>query len=345
MGRADTCSDGLFCQWLTWSKTTATASTTCSIMNGNPPYNINITTTYDSFPNEFDAFNELDSWNRASIWWGAMLLSMWFQGLRAQMAHMQDPQSTYDWGDITLNFDPTENIKELDFISYVGSFGMSNGTVHWLSSGEDHFRFHPLSNWNNSQIQPYLPQQIDGFAKSLYSTVMLDLGQTNGSNILTDPDALRYYLAAPFDANSSSDGVDSYNISFIGQPPVLASAAYNTLSITGNRTGHLGQKTATIYLEYVCQVPRMKGAGSLVVSVLVNDLVFLQTLWMIYCWVVGCWMTKKDSNTMVCEGCLQHMGKGPYELGRTAEVGSDADTTRLLVEQGETSRPRSAMSN
>lgn len=83
MGRADTCSDGLSCQWLTWSKTTATASTTCSIMNGNPPHNINITTTYDSFPNEFDAFNELDSWNQASIWWGAMLLSMWFQGLRA----------------------------------------------------------------------------------------------------------------------------------------------------------------------------------------------------------------------------------------------------------------------
>lgn len=88
MGRADTCSDGLSCQWLTWSKTKATASTTCNIDKGSPPYNIKVTITYDSFPNEFDASVELDSWHQASIWSGAMLLSMWLQGLRTQMVHM-----------------------------------------------------------------------------------------------------------------------------------------------------------------------------------------------------------------------------------------------------------------
>ena len=144
MWRADTCSAGLACQWLTSIQTTATASTTCNIMNGKPPYNINITTAYESFPNEFDAFIQLDSWNQASIWWGAMLLSIWFQGIRAQMAHMQDPQSTFHWGDVTINFDLTANIKDIDFISYVGSFGMSNGTVHWLSSDDDHLKLDPL---------------------------------------------------------------------------------------------------------------------------------------------------------------------------------------------------------
>lgn len=115
--------------------------------------------------------------------------------------------------------------------------------------------------------------------------VMLDMGQTNGSNVLTDPDALQYYLAAPFYVNSSPDGVDSYRINSLGQPPVLASVAYNTLSITGNSTGHLGLKNATLYSEYTCQIPQIKGAGYPIVTILVNDLVFLQTLWMIYCWL------------------------------------------------------------
>ena len=111
------------------------------------------------------------------------------------------------------------------------------------------------------------------------------MGQTNGSNVLTDPDALQYYLAAPFYVNSSPDGVDSYRINSLGQPPVLASVAYNTLSITGNSTGHLGLKNATLYSEYTCQIPQIKGAGYPIVTILVNDLVFLQTLWMIYCWL------------------------------------------------------------
>ena len=319
MGRADTCSDGPSCQWLTWSKTTATASTTCSIMTADPPYMVSITTTYDSFPNEFDAFVELDSWNQASIWWGAMLLSMWFQGLRAQMAHMQDPGASYDWGDITLHFDPTANIESMDFISYVGSFGMSNGIVHWLSPDEDHFSFNPLSTWNNSQIQPYLPQQIDGFAKAFYSTILVDLGQTNGSNVLNDPKALQYYLAAPFDVDRLKDGVANYTVNFIGRPPVLASAAYNNLA-TSNNTGRLRVKPATIYSEFLCQVPQKKGAGSLIVSIVISDLVFLHALWTLYCWVAGWWLTKTDSNAMMCQGCLQQQRRnGPYELMRTSD--------------------------
>jgi hypothetical protein len=315
-------------------------------MTADPPYTVNITTTYDSFPNEFDAFVELDSWNQASIWWGAMLLSMWFQGLRAQMAHMQAPDATYDWGDITLTFDPTANIESMDFISYVGTFGMSNGTVHWLSPDEVPFSFKPLSTWNNSQIQPYLPQQIDGFAKAFYSTILVDLGQTNGSNVLNDPKALQYYLAAPFDVNRSTDGVDNYAVNFIGQPPVLASAAYSNLT-TSNSTGRLGVKPATIYSEFLCQVPQMKGAGSLIVSIMISDLVFLQTLWTLYCWVAGWWLTKTDSNAMMCQGCLQQQRRnGPYELMRTSDdVRSNVDSTRLLVEQSETLRPRSVMSS
>ncbi len=89
----------------------------------------------------------------------------------------------------------------------------------------------------------------------------------------------------------------------------------------------------------------MKGAGSLIVSISVNDLVFLQTLWMINCWAVAWWLTKKDFNAMVCQGCLRWI----YELVRMPEVRSNADTVMLLVvhsehsEHGETLQPTSAM--
>ncbi len=75
----------------------------------------------------------------------------------------------------------------------------------------------------------------------------------------------------------------------------------------------------------------MKGAGSLVVSISTNDLVFLQALWTIYCGAVGWWLTKKDFNAMVCQGCLRWI----YELVRMPEVRSDAGTTRLLVVHSE----------
>ena len=68
----------------------------------------------------------------------------------SSMAHMQDPQSTFNWGDIIL-FDSIFNTEDEDFVPYIGCFGVSNETVYWLSSDGAPHECTPPSCWNKSQ--------------------------------------------------------------------------------------------------------------------------------------------------------------------------------------------------
>jgi hypothetical protein len=187
-----------------------------------------------------------------------------------------------------------------------------------------------LSVWNNTNVQPYLPQQIDGFAKSLYSTILADLGQQGGQNILTDPDLLQYYLAASFDVNSTTDTVGDYRLtSYWDTNTVAASQSYEVLNSTGSGIGLLSVVPSQIYAQYVCQVPVLKNTGSLIWAIIIGDLVFLQAIWKVFIWSVDLWVTKRDHNAMLCEGCLEI--KDSYGMDKIRDDRSDNDPSDHLV--------------
>jgi hypothetical protein len=338
MNRADACA-GPTCPWLSWSKSFATATTICHIAADDSTYNLNISTTYAAEPNDFGSFVELDPENQASMWWGAQLLSMWFEALRTQMGHVENPNGIYGWGDVILQFDHSKDIEDMDFISYIGHFSMGNGEFLWMTLPPDYYELLPLSSWNNSNAtQPYIPQQLDGFAKTLYSTILVDLGQTNKSNILTDPEKLQYYLSAPFDVNRTTDAVANYTINAPWHlDPVLASESYNLLN-TSNNMGLLEAKPAQIFSQYACQVPQRNSAGSLILSIIIGDLVLLQALWTVTKWTTDWWLTRTNPNALVCEGCSQKMIGGPYGQMPAAYSKSEAGSAHQSSEEIEPMR-------
>jgi hypothetical protein len=105
----------------------------------------------------------------------------------------------------------------------------------------------------------------DMLAKSFYSAILADLG-SNGSNILTDEAALRYYTGRFKDIHStlvsSGPATDSYDAlkAGPGKPKITPS---------------------TIYTTYLCQTPKRKLTTALIVAVLLADLVLLRALWSI----------------------------------------------------------------
>ncbi|CAJ0547373.1 Ff.00g041270.m01.CDS01 [Fusarium sp. VM40] len=111
--------------------------------------------------------------------------------------------------------------------------------------------------------------EADTLAKAAYSTILVDLGQTKPeSNILTDTKLLT-------DFTSSFTGLKSAVNLFPGP-------ANDSYAVLGKSTGPLGIKPSVILTFYVCQVPRLKPAGNLIVAVIVADLVLLQAVWQLY---------------------------------------------------------------
>lgn len=92
-----------------------------------------------------------------------------------------------------------------------------------------------------------------------------------------------------------------------------AKDAFSTL----NSTGPLGIHPSVLAATYLCEVPRQKLMGTLIVSVLVADLVFLQALWIALKLVVVGYLKRKEMQANLCEGCLQQkeLLLGPEEMG------------------------------
>lgn len=64
---------------------------------------------------------------------------------------------------------------------------------------------------------------------------------------------------------------------------------------------------SVLLTTYICQVPRLKSTGALIVSVLVADLVLLRTIWKIFVLVVDYFVASKKEESMYCEGCLRNL--------------------------------------
>jgi hypothetical protein len=136
---------------------------------------------------------------------------------------------------------------------------------------------------------------VDIFAKVFYSTVLTDLGEGAQGNGLVSANGLDYLRHHP--------DVNAFNPEF----PVPA--------------GDLGVQPTTIFGQYICSVPKQKDAGTLFVSILIADLVFLQTAWMIFNYLVQWYLEVRDPTMNHCVACLHAVqdsestsGKGGYQM-------------------------------
>ena len=156
----------------------------------------------------------------------------------------------------------------------------------------------PLGSVISDDVSP-LPdiwQPADILAKSLYYSVMADLGQ-HYLNPLADPDLLEYFTQNFSDFATAQSPWGENIVSNWG----LANQSYTAQNTSSY---NLGINASTISTSYLCQIPQLKSSGTLVFAVLVADLVLLQGLWTLFKLVVdGCLLNKPKMKS--CEGCVE----------------------------------------
>ena len=132
--------------------------------------------------------------------------------------------------------------------------------------------------------------QIDRFAKTFYSTILADLGQSEGPNVVANTDLLQLYLTGSFP--------DMHIPAYGGFP----NNSYQELK---DDTGPLIISNSTFYSQYICQVPHRRDVGSLLIAVLVADIVFLQALYQILTLSTTAWLMHTNRSANLCDGCRQ----------------------------------------
>ena len=181
---------------------------------------------------------------------------------------------------------PIQDISDLNFFNIDYRF-ISNATpveVFWPGANHDTAS---VSNLASNNASPNVWLASDSLAKSFYSTIMTDLGQTTATpNILLNETALQY-----FTQNFTTMESTYMKAPFVNAVPGPANDSYDALK---DQTGPLNTSVAVISTKYLCQVPRRKSTGTLFVSILVADLVFMQALWKIYNLLTVTWLVHKD---------------------------------------------------
>lgn len=141
-----------------------------------------------------------------------------------------------------------------------------------LSNGS---RAVPISTLLHNNTLPNIWLEVDVLAKIMYSTILTDLGQGTGPNLLLSPSALQHFAVSPSCAG--------------GQCPL--SSAFDPLD---KETALLGTSPAVISSKYLCTVPRRKSAGSLVLSLFIANVVFIQAMWKIFHFLLELVVEKRD---------------------------------------------------
>ena len=197
----------------------------------------------------------------------------------------------------TLAFTPGINATDmtsLDFFDVYYHFTIESNGSYDGADPDPMNQTAKVAALDRQQTYPNIWIQADSLAKSAYSTVLTDLGQTGAApNILTDSRALAY-----FTANFSADA--RYH------DHALPGPARQPYAVLAHTTGPLGITPSVLRTSYLCQVPRMKSGGNLFLSVLVADLVFLQALWKVFTLLTDTFLLRRRRRPEAqhCQGCL-----------------------------------------
>ncbi|KAK7995780.1 hypothetical protein PG991_015247 [Apiospora marii] len=267
--------------------------TTCRVTTASGAVFFNLTQTYDYVPDTTSlaqiysflgtGFLSRDPKSRASLWWGESLMSTYW----AQMTWLLQNETRsvgskhYHIRKGCLSFFPRNEQIDMADESF---FRFSSQFIEAASPGN--YRYPHAEGDNNLGTGQNL-------AKSVYSIVLTDLGQTSAQpNLLTDGATLQAF----------SSGLPYAQKHVANAKPGPATQSYDALK---NVTGPLAVHPSVISAQYICQVPRRRSTVNLLVAVLVADLVFLRTAWTLYNFTAGTWLRRRDATADHCRGCLE----------------------------------------
>lgn len=210
------------------------------------------------------------------MYWGEILRLGYYQKAWSEIVALYGNSSQ-----ISYTFLKNPNVSDMNHTNF-------------FTAARNHYFIHNNTNHKEYRVTP--PVALDRLAKAFYAEVMIDTGSPN-TTALTDPDLLEDWTADfPDDITLLSNVVVTRG----GDIPTRYGQAR-----TMNATGRLGTRPSRLYLQYVCEVPRLKPINALIGSVVVADLVYMQALWVAYTWVLTWWTRRRDPRAMCCEGCAE----------------------------------------
>ncbi|KAK6406379.1 hypothetical protein LTR81_018976 [Elasticomyces elasticus] len=314
---------------------------TCTVHVPNGIMGINLTQTYDYVPADISldnlyvflgtGFVGRDNQTRAALWWGESLMSTYWALLTWSMQMIRSNDTAYGVASIrrgtvafSLNQPSTDDILDPSFFQVDYRFMVDAmdppGAFAMIYTGlyDDEGTANQVAYLSRMQAYPNIWDLADALAKSVYSTILADLGQVDSNpNVVTNSTALQN-LTAVFD--DIRIGVTVANAF-----PGPAEAPFVAQSST---TGPLVLTPSKITAEYLCQIPQRKAVGNLIVGILVADLVFLNAVWQIFRLLVD-WLALKSEETQKCATCD---GSGIVASARRgAAVDEDADEQHELA--------------
>jgi hypothetical protein len=144
-------------------------------------------------------------------------------------------------------------------------------------------------------LTPSIWARADDLSKVFLSTMWTDLGQVSTTpNIYSDPELLQHFSSQ---AHRSEGG-----------RPVMDNALPNsTYEASPENNARLGVRPSVLSTNYLCQVPRRKPWGSLIIAILVADLVLLRALWTVVTFVATHFAKRRDPLANTCETCARSL--------------------------------------
>ncbi|KAJ8114687.1 hypothetical protein OPT61_g3501 [Boeremia exigua] len=284
-------------------------SATCQISTTTGLVMLNITQSYDYVPDtvsfaQISTFlgSEIvsrDRMTRASLWWGESLMSTYWAQLTFRLQN--ETRSRNEWpirkGSLYFVPQPDAGIEEVGFFLAI--------------SGDNP----AIADLDRMDQYPNIWIPANNLAKAAYAMVLADLGQNlKMPTMLTDVELLRSFTASL--ASAQKDRANAI--------PGPATQSYDDTT-----TGTLSVTPSVISAQYLCQVPRLRSPGSLLLAILVADLVFLQTAWQLYKLLCEYFLAHRYPDVNCCYGCL----KKPAESQPEHPVETATRKNYMLVQQ------------
>lgn len=252
---------------------------------------LELVTSYGSVSKGIDLVDQPADGKEASLFFGgSMLLTYWDELAAKYYLENADLDRPFYKAEVTLvrtagarSVKPVtvEQIMDMDFLS-VDSCWLVPLNSTGFSHGNEYCNGKTISelaqNGTEEKVLPSIWQPLSMLGTAMWFTVLADLGRDDHilPNILAHPQEVRNLTKVDF--KSGQDEVSQLQIT----PSVLSTT-------------------------YICQVPRLKSTGALIVSVLVADLVLLQTIWKVFVLVVDHSLASKKEKLIYCEGCARNL--------------------------------------
>ena len=309
---------------------------------------VNLTASYDYLPDDNNrqvmTFVGRNATTQASLYWGESLLLMyWIQLTDALITENRQREDGFYKGTAkfpmsSMALSETAHAKSLAYFSSPACYFVMLGdsgtdviggycqdpTVAELAEGAYNG---DLRNLTRPLPNIWIP--ADTLSKVLVSTVLADLGQVDSApdNILANKDLLTYFTQnfTAINASLATDRPDGQNIN------LDLNLAYLPFSENDATKYDLRITPSTLATNYICQVPVLKPAGSLIVAVLIADLVLLQTIWRVFKLVTDHVLVKRYPELQYCEGCRQ---KDHTAIGLERISSPSGSSTKSLTSGG-----------